>query len=46
MTCADPAQIGLMVGEDVAHLHDAEDAREGDGGEQEYDGDDGVGTHR
>jgi hypothetical protein len=34
-----------VVREDVAHLHDAEDAGEGDGSEQEYDCEDGVGTH-
>ncbi|MEA2587847.1 MAG: hypothetical protein QOH66_774 [Actinomycetota bacterium] len=35
-----------MVRQNVADLHDAEDAGEGDGGEQEYDCEDGVGTHR
>jgi hypothetical protein len=34
-----------VVGQDVAHLHDAEDAGEGDGGEQEHNCEDGVGTH-
>jgi hypothetical protein len=47
MACTDPAPTGLlMMGEDVAHLHDAEDAGEGDGGEQEHDCNNGVGTHR